>query len=807
MPVAATHPPSVRSELAALVRASVAAARSWMESKAAAQPREMPPGLLPTPYQGTHGDMPDWDVGAAVKANTGHVYSAVAYDRNAVLRIASTMRLVVKREATARRPAETERVENHWLLDLWRNPNELDLAGPLLTSDAAGWQRLTGNAYLAKIRGTARRPEQLVPLIPDRIRVVRGRTRPIEAFNYYPDGGTGGHVFGFPREDVIFMKDWSPIGHIFGWSPLRAGLAHKALVDKSLQLRLAQFENRARFDYAMAPPLPTDPRKRKDAIKRLRAALEIHHGGIDKSGKPLLVPPGTEFHELSASAEAVQLVQQIGLLRDDVFEFYGQSPILHGHHESAPARANKDAELYDYALKTLSPLMIRMRLALQCDLVDAEANGVQLRGRRLELEHDNPVPADKAHDQTTALKGWESTLLDAAAAKRLLGIDPADGDEERFMQKPGMALGDARITADYAVDLVRSRFPDAPEALLDAVREIQSGGDLSAGTVERLSAVLTKAAAGASLPEAASLSGHHPREGLAAKEAPADGPDLDTEDGRTEYWTDHAKAVDAEERRGFQLVRAAFAAQAKRVLPELEAALPRIQDKFAGWSRGKKLKVFSEIIRKDDLDDLGVWGEEERARELEQVASDLLVLLRRSLVAGSSRLSTFLDFDTDYPESDLAQEWLASHSVEAAGIINRETRRLLAEAVRDGVAEGESTAQIAARARRVFADEEDEDIARYRSFRVARTEVGAAFGEANQRVMEEAEEAGVADEKVWITARDGDVRSAHQIDGEVVGIKERFSNGMLHEGDMSVDDPSLFINDRCTTAPRRRRAA
>jgi hypothetical protein len=136
---------------------------------------------------------------------------------------------------------------------------------------------------------------------------------------------------------------------------------------------------------------------------------------------------------------------------------------------------------------------------------------------------------------------------------------------------------------------------------------------------------------------------------------------------------------------------------------------------------------------------------------------------------------------------------------------------------RDGVADGLSTQEIARNMRTVMASwsdqgaETDAVLPGYRAARIARTEISAAFGFGQDVVLQEADDEDLLDGSMWLTARDGHVRSGvtasgkvvgatHQIDGEVAAIGEKFSNGMLYPGDMSSGNPADFANDRCSRA-------
>ena len=78
---------------------------------------------------------------------------------------------------------------------------------------------------------------------------------------------------------------------------------------------------------------------------------------------------------------------------------------------------------------------------------------------------------------------------------------------------------------------------------------------------------------------------------------------------------------------------------------------------------------------------------------------------------------------------------------------------------------------------------------------VARTETASAYGSASQASLEDSSWT----HKRWLSAHDSAVRDSHrEMDGEVVPVDERFSNGLMFPGD--PDGPAEeVINCRCVS--------
>jgi len=121
--------------------------------------------------------------------------------------------------------------------------------------------------------------------------------------------------------------------------------------------------------------------------------------------------------------------------------------------------------------------------------------------------------------------------------------------------------------------------------------------------------------------------------------------------------------------------------------------------------------------------------------------------------------------------------------------VNAETTKLLKKEFREAIAEGDTMRNIEKRVAKVFNFND-----KVRTKRIAQTEILGAYNSGTYEAMNNS---GVVDTKRWIATRDGKTRESHKaIDGEVVGLKERFSNGLRFPGDWT-GALAEFINCRC----------
>lgn len=115
----------------------------------------------------------------------------------------------------------------------------------------------------------------------------------------------------------------------------------------------------------------------------------------------------------------------------------------------------------------------------------------------------------------------------------------------------------------------------------------------------------------------------------------------------------------------------------------------------------------------------------------------------------------------------------------------------LTSAVTQGLLQGESVPDVGKRIRQVTAMDYTA------SERAARTALTCAENMGRQYTFEKAALKGITGKKEWLATLDGRTRDSHrELDGERVGIMEKFSNGLIAPGDPS-GEPGEVWNCRC----------
>ena len=167
-------------------------------------------------------------------------------------------------------------------------------------------------------------------------------------------------------------------------------------------------------------------------------------------------------------------------------------------------------------------------------------------------------------------------------------------------------------------------------------------------------------------------------------------------------------------------------------------------------------------------------------------------LYKSAIQKGAETVIRELNIQIDFSFlSPGVQKFLSEKMFEIHDLIDGPLTEDLRATLTDGINQGESVQKIADRVNEVFS------VSRSRAERIARTEVAESFNGGRYATMKEA---GV--ERIeWLSARDNRVRDSHQeVDGEVIVLGDKFSNGLLYPLD-PAGPPEEIVNCRCVSVP------
>jgi HK97 family phage portal protein len=205
---------------------------------------------------------------------------------------------------------------------------------------SAGWSFLVGSKLLhgdgfAEIlRGPGGRVAGLVPLHPNRVRVIATPDGARLVYEIQPDRTIESPA---PEATRIRVLDQDDVLHVpgFGFNGLRglSPLKHALRVSGRLAISAQDFssrflENMARPDYALkAAGNLTQPQ-----VDRLREMLERYQGSLN-GGKPMILEGGLSIEALTMPLEEMQLLETRKFQVEEIARVYGVPAWMIGHTE------------------------------------------------------------------------------------------------------------------------------------------------------------------------------------------------------------------------------------------------------------------------------------------------------------------------------------------------------------------------------------------------------------------------------------------------------------------------------------------
>lgn len=241
-----------------------------------------------------------------------------------------------------------------------------------------------------------------------------------------------------------------------------------------------------------------------------------------------------------------------------------------------------------------------------------------------------------------------------------------------------------------------------------------------------------------------------------------------TKEGRKAYWREHDKMLTGDGK--------LFAVLTRKLLKKQEE---RMQEALAS-------EFESRALTKGKYD-LVNWEIEDK------VFFELSVPVFTDIIERRGKRAATLIGAEEFALTDRVKKFIDKKAFKFAYEVNDTTKKKLRKTLTEGVKEGEGVKELSKRVADTFNVRRGAE-----TERIARTEVLSASNGAD---LEAYNQSGVVEKKEWLTTMDDRTRDWHaMMDGEVVGINKKFSNGLMFPGDPSAPADEI-INCRCTTLP------
>jgi HK97 family phage portal protein len=207
-------------------------------------------------------------------------------------------------------------------------------------SASAGWSfmvgslLLHGDGFAEILRGAGGRVVGLVPIHPNRVRVIATPDGARLIYEVQPDPTISSPAPGYAtmrvldQDDILHVPGFGFNG-LRGLSALRYSLANSGTLAINAQDFSQKFlENMARPDFA----LQTDQALTDQQYNRMRSSLDEHRGPMN-AGRPMVLDGGLKIQTLTMPLEEMQLLETRKFQVEEIARAFGVQPFMIGHTE------------------------------------------------------------------------------------------------------------------------------------------------------------------------------------------------------------------------------------------------------------------------------------------------------------------------------------------------------------------------------------------------------------------------------------------------------------------------------------------
>ena len=694
-------------------------------------------------------------------------------------RIASDLSFAPGKLYAIDRNGDEQEITSHSFLDFWDKMNPLHEF-----TSAALWQlfeiylTLKGEGYFIMERDSLGRPCEMWP-----VPVHWVFTTPYFGFPFYRIRTSSGGIMEVSVDDMFIMKSLNPL------DPMMRGLGVAESIADEIETDEYAAKFQKRFFYNDATPniIVAMPKSTDEQRKRFRMEWLEKFKGIFKSHGVAVVNGEVGVQKISENMKDMDMVNGRIRLRDAMLEHLGIPREIMGITENSN-RSTAEAAQFIYAQNVLMPRLRRREEAINRQLLPAF-------GDNLVWRFDNIVPRNQEFDKARAIEGWSAGLLLKDEARELLDLPPATTGGKVYKGTfSDIFIGEEEDPVEVTYQLAASQYEVLPSEE-DAPLEEALDGDSSV-TIE------------------------DEPEKSAAVEIVDDSIEIENDDEDMIDITDsfgrkaagHRISLTASMRADDEAIRENSAAFEVAMMKYFREQIRKLGDalgdtqKAAGASWGDLQQYFNPdgTVKMEEWNLLDesvqvkiaekfVTGLIDWPSEADQLKKIMEPLWRRAYDAGAKGLQII------YGVQSVKRPELVSTAKLRGGqrvvSVQDTTRTSISRIVSEGIAHGDSKNTIS----KAILKETEIDSA-MRAKLIAQQETTTSLTTGQFDMMRSAG----ATVKVWHhrpqkNPRDGKGGTPNHIkmNGEVRGITEKFSNGLLYPRDPACADGSQTINCRC----------
>lgn len=609
---------------------------------------------------------------------------------------------------------------------------------------------LDGNAfwYLARDQKGKGQILEIYIMRPDKVQLVMSKENPLQVAGYIynqPDG----QKIPFESQEILHFKNFNPMGnHPFPHRGVGIVEAAAWTIDTDNEARKWNFnffKNSARPDGVLTTA--GEAAMGAEDYQRLQEEWNTKHQGSDNAHKVAILSGGMTWTEISRSQKDMDFGGQRTMNRDEILAMFRVPKSIIGISDDVN-RANAEATIYVFALRTVKPLMQQMVDALNEFLLPEF-------GDDLELTFESPVAADRKQDLEEYAAGLTQGWLSINEVRENEGLEPVEGGDDLYLPLNYVPVantqGQLEVPADPAVPPVKqakkkvATVVKKPKEKKRIVAEKKDKKSTAAEAVEKL---LASRKSQTRLPAAK-------KEGT-VRELTAEAKDKYIEMYKANL---HVSRAPLEKE-----ITKFFNKQEKEVIKNARAQM--------------KFYTPKDIVEKGLLEFL--FGEEEAV----QASISLITpFIREYIKTGGNHAANLVGLSAFDAATESLNAFVEKRSKYFAETINGTTREALLTSIKEGLDKGETLSDIEDRIAGVY------DIAKgSRTQMIARTEISAGVNQGSKGAYQQA---GI-EKWQWVVVSPEDTDCLEN-DGVIRVIGDAFPDG--------DEEPPVHPNCECTTVP------
>ena len=314
---------------------------------------------------------------------------------------------------------DTEEQTEHELLDLLDSPND-NMNGLELKYLTSAHLDLTGNCYwwLEGVTNDTDQPKALHLMEPDRVRpVIDRRSWPYQLIGYKLQ--LENSVRSFAPFEIVHFRRPNPSNFFEGYSPVMAGAAYIDNDNDATKFNSNFFRNGARPAGFLESEFVAESQ-----LESLKVGFADIHGGIDNMNRIGVLPKGVKWNPSGANPKDMDFKGMSLEMKDRILSMFGVSKTILGTAESDTNRATAETADYVFSKRVVKPDM-----TLICGTVNDRLTGRY--GDGLYISFIDPVPEDKAFriEEMKAMVGGQPVMTATEARESYAGYGPVEGGD------------------------------------------------------------------------------------------------------------------------------------------------------------------------------------------------------------------------------------------------------------------------------------------------------------------------------------------------------------------------------------------